>query len=151
MKIRAIIGTGVAGVLVAAGAVLIPLTASAQPAAPAAKVHTLTFTSVTNKSINFSKNAGGGSDVDVNAKGKAIGEDIVYFQFNPKANVGDVSAAVTVNGGIMLLTGITPNGLTYKGTVVGGLAAFRHAKGTWTGKNLNKAGTKTLITIKYTL
>jgi hypothetical protein len=148
MGIRAIIGTGVAGALVAAGAALIPLTASAQPAA--AKVHTLTLISVTNKSINFSKSTGGGSDVDVNAKGKAIGEDIVYFSFNPKTNLGNVSAAATVSGGIVLLTGTTANGLTYKGTVDGGFGAFKHAKGTWTGKNLNKAGTKTLITIKYT-
>lgn len=150
MRIRAIIGTGVAGVLVAVGAVLIPLTASAQPAASAAKVHTLTFTSVSNKSITFSKNAGGGSDVDVNAKGKAVGEDVVYFSFNPKTNVGDVSAAVTISGGILLVTGTTANGLTFKGTVAGGTGAFKHAKGTWTGKNLNKTGTKTLITVKYT-
>jgi hypothetical protein len=137
-------------VLGATAATLIPLAANAQPAAPAAKVHTLTFTSVSNKSVTFSKNTGGGSDVDVNAKGKAIGEDIVYFSFNPKTGAGTVDAAVTISGGILLLTGTTTSGITFKGTVVGGTEAFKHAKGTWTAKNVNKAGTKTLITVKYT-
>ena len=150
MRIRAIIGAGAVAVLGATVAALVPLAANAQPAAPAAKVHTLAFISVSNKSVTFSKNAGGGSDVDVNAKGKVIGEDVVYFSFNPKTNVGTVSAAGTISGGILLLTGTTTNGLTFKGTVVGGTEGFKHAKGTWTGKNLNAAGTKTLITVKYT-
>jgi hypothetical protein len=153
MRVRAIIGTAVAGVLVAAGAVLVPLAASAQPEAPAAaKVRTYSFTSVALKQVGYTNSSFGAADADVNAKGKVVGFDTIYGAFNPKTGTQVGNITVNVAGGLIYLTGGgSVNSPSSKGTIAGGTGAFKHAKGSWVAKNLNAAGTKTAVTIKYTL
>jgi hypothetical protein len=151
MRIRAIIGTGAAAVLATAASTLIPLAASAQPATPTAKVHTYTFISLTHKEIDSSHGVAD-DDYDVNATGKLVGFDTIYGTYNPKTGKVDAYIAVTTTGGMLYgyATG-APNGAIFKGTVTGGVGAFRHAKGTIYARNLNAAGTRSAVTITYTI
>jgi hypothetical protein len=153
MRMRAIIGTGVAGVVVAAGAVLVPMAASAQPAAPtAAKVHTYNFTQITHKQVSPTQTNGLVADDDVNAKGKAIGFDLIYATFNPKNSVLSGYFTVILPGGMIYATfSGNPSDHVYKGAITGGAGAFKHAKGTLYAKDLNAAGTKSAVSLKYTL
>jgi hypothetical protein len=162
MQVRAIIGAGTVAVLAAAGAVMIPLAASAQPAGSAAgapapagaspKVHTYKFVSVTEKQINFSKTSVGFADTDVNAKGKITGFDVVSGTANPKTGNETGYLTIDVPGGLIYATAhgnfASP---TMKGAVTGGAGAFTHAKGTIVVKNLNASGSKAAVTISYTI
>jgi len=148
MRIRAIIGTGLAAAVAAtAGMTLIPLAASAQPT-PAA-THTYKFTSITQKEIDASSSA---ADADYDYVGsKLSGFDTTWGKYNPKTKKIDVDVTVTTTGGILYATvSGAPSASMFTGPVTGGVGTFANAKGTITGKNLNKAGTKTAVTITYT-
>ena len=145
MTIRtSIAAAGAAVVLAGAGAVLVPAIASAH-----STTHTLKFTAVSLKQANFSKTDGGTTEQDVNSAGKTIGFDVINFAFNPTTNTGTVNVALSTHGGILYGALKPSNGPIIKGTVTGGTGAFQGATGTIVGKQLNKAGTKTAVTITY--
>ena len=145
MTIRtSIAAAGAAVVLAGAGAVLVPAIASAH-----STTHTLKFTAVQLKQAKFSKTDGGTTEQDVNSAGKTIGFDVINFAFNPTTNTGSLNVALSTKGGILYGALKPSNGPTIKGTVTGGTGAFQGATGTIVAKSLNKAGTKTAVTIVY--
>src|ERR1700722_2970436 len=142
MKVRAALSAiGLAALLGGSAALAAPAIASAHSV-----THTLKFTSITERSVQFSKTTGGQQDRDVNSKGKLIGFDELYFVMGAhsfKANV-----TVDTAGG-MLYGNLTLTQNSIKGTVTGGTGKFKGAKGTIIAKNLNAKGTRTLVTVKY--
>ncbi len=146
MKIRtSIAAAGAAAILGGTGALLLPAAASAHSV-----THTLKFTAVQTKSVNFSKTAGGSSGQDLNSAGKIIGFDMIYFSFNPKTKTASGGVTLDTNGGFLYGTLKFTKGPVTHGTVTGGTGKFKGATGTITGKNLNKKGTRTAVTIVYT-
>lgn len=127
------------------GALAVPALATAHPA-----THTLTFISVQKQSIPLSKTSGGQQDNDVNAKGKAVGFDMLYFPFS-SASTATVYATFDAAGGFLYgtFTYHTKTGAITNGKVTGGTHAYARATGTIELKNLNKAGTRTAVTIVY--
>jgi hypothetical protein len=76
MKLRTSIAAVGAAVLISGGALAVPaLASSAKPV-----THTIKFISVQKASIGLGTMSGGQQDTDVNAKGKAVGFDMLYFQ-----------------------------------------------------------------------
>ena len=80
--------------------------------------HTLKFTTVTTKGINFTRNSGGDQATDVNSAGKAIGFNVVYENITGK-NSATVDAAFLLKGGLLYATATTTNRKTFKGPVTG--------------------------------
>ena len=146
MKIRtSIIAAGAAVVLGTTGALVLPAVASAH-----STTHTLKFISVTKASIMFTKATGGQQDTDVNAAGKTVGFDMLYFK-SVSATTGNVNVTVDTTGGFLYGT-LTVNfktGAISNGKVTGGTGSFVGATGTIKAKNLNPAGTRTAVTITY--
>jgi len=132
-----------AAALLGTGAFLLPAAASAHTT-----THTLKFISVTKKSANFSKTSGGQADEDI-SKGKIVGFDTIYFTFNPKTKTASGGVTLDTNGGFLYGTLKFSNGPVTHGKVTGGTGIFKGATGTITGKNLNKSGTRTAVTIIY--
>jgi hypothetical protein len=146
MKIRmSIAAVGVAA-LVGTGAFVLPAAASAHSAS-----HTLKFISVTEKSAMFTKTTGGQQDTDVNTAGKIVGFDMLYFTAS-SAPTTAVNVTVDTAGGFLYgtVTINTSTGAPINGKVTGGTGSFTGATGTIKAKNLNKAGTRTAVTITYT-
>jgi hypothetical protein len=146
MKIRtSLAAVGAAVVLGTTGALVVPAVASAHSASA-----TLKFISVTKSSTMFSKTSGGQQDTDVNAAGKTVGFDMLYFTA-VSATTGAVNATVDTTGGFLYGT-LTVNfktGAISNGKVTGGTGSFVGATGTIKAKNLNKPGTRTAVTITY--
>jgi hypothetical protein len=145
MKLRtSLAAAGAAVVLGTTGALVLPAIASANSA-----THTLTFVSVTGKSVGFGKTAFGQQDTDVNAKGKTVGFDMLYIAFTSPTG-GTLNVTVDTSGGFLYgAAAVSKSGGVSKGKVTGGTGSFAGATGTFTAKNLNKKGTRTLVTIKY--
>jgi hypothetical protein len=146
MKIRtSLAAAGAAVVLGTTGALVVPAVASAHSAST-----TLKFISVTKSSTMFSKTSGGQQDTDVNAAGKTVGFDMLYFTA-VSATTGNVNATIDTTGGFIYGT-LTVNfktGAISNGKVTGGTGSFVGATGTIKAKNLNKPGTRTAVTITY--
>ncbi len=144
MRFRSgITALGAAVVLSTMGGLVLPAMASTDSAA----THTLKFTSVTVKSVFFTKTTGGSQDTDVNSAGKTIGFDVVYFTVTGKTTA-TVNAALDTKGGLLYATFTTTNSFrTFKGRVTGGTGAFKGATGTITAKAISS--TKTAVTIIY--
>ena len=145
MKVRAsVVAIGAAALLGGTGAIAVPALASTQVI-----THTLRFTSLSERSVNFSQSTGGQQNRDVNALGKVIGFDELYMAFNLKTGAGRGNVAVVTKGGILygVLT-LTQTSIT--GKVTGGTGKFAGARGTIAAHNLNSQGTKTAVTIRYT-
>jgi hypothetical protein len=144
MKVRTpIAAIGAAALLGGGGAMVVPAIASATAAS-----HTLKFTSVTERSVNFSKTTSAQQDRDLNSKGKIIGFDELYFAFNLKTGVVKGKVTVVTKGG-MLYGSLTATQSSISGKVTGGTGKFKGAAGTITARNLNPAGTRTAVTIRY--
>jgi hypothetical protein len=146
MKLRASLAAmGAALALGTTGALALPAIASAHTG-----TQTLKFISVMNKSIMFTKTSGAQQNTDVNTAGKTVGFDMLYFVAT-SATMGAVNATIDTTGGFLYGT-LTVNfktGATSNGKVTGGTGTFAGATGTIKAKNLNKAGTRTAITITY--
>ena len=144
MKIRKSIAVAGAAAVLGTGAFLIPAAASAHSI-----THTLKFTAVAQQSANFSKTASGQSGTDFSKTGKLVGFDVLYFAFNPKT--GKPSGGVTLDtaGGFLYGTLTPTQGPVTHGLVTGGTGKFKGVTGTITGRSLNKAGTRTAVTITY--
>jgi hypothetical protein len=145
MTIRtSIAAAGAAVVLAGTGAVLLPAVASAH-----STTHTLKFTAVSLKMANFSHTSGGQAEQDVNSAGKIIGFDVINFKVDPKTHALSGGVTVSTNGGFIYGTLKITDRPVIKGTVTGGTGTFQGATGTIVAKSLNKAGTKTAVTITY--
>ena len=146
MKLRtSLTAAGAAAILATTGALALPAVASAHSAPT-----TLKFISVTKGSTMFTKMSGGQQDTDVNAAGKTVGFDMLYFAA-ASATTGNVNVTVDTTGGFLYGT-LTVNfktGATSNGKVTGGTGNFVGATGTIKSKNLNKPGTRTAVTITY--
>ena len=144
MKIRTFLAAaGAAVVLGTTGALALPAIASANSA-----THTLKFISVSGKSVNFGKTAGANQDTDLNAAGKTVGFDMLYFAVT-SATTANVNVTVATNGGFLYGTG-TINFKTNafsNGKVTGGTGSFAGATGPIKAKDLSS--TKTAVTITY--
>jgi acyl-coenzyme A synthetase/AMP-(fatty) acid ligase len=139
------LGISIAAAGAAAALVLPAVAASAQGG-----THTLQFVSVQGKSVMLSQASGGQQDTDVNAAGKTVGFDMLYFLFTA-GSTGAVSAAIETTGGFLYATftfHAKTNTIT-NGKVTGGTGAFAGATGTITTRNLNAAGTRTAVTVTY--
>ena len=145
VKIRKSFAAVGVAVLVGAGALVIPAAASAHTTS-----HTLKFISVTKKSAMFTKTTGGQQDTDVNAKGKIVGFDMLYFKLtSPHGSA--VNVTLDTKGGFLYGTfNVNFNtGKITNGKVTGGTGKFKGATGTIRAKNLNTAGTRTAVTVTY--
>jgi hypothetical protein len=121
----------------------------AASASTAVKSHTVTFTSVEEAAHNYSQTVGSQQDKDVNRAGKVIGYDMLYTVFNPKTETGRITFTAVLNGGFVYGVATVASNPVSRGTITGGTGAFKGAKGTLLAKNLNKAGTRTAVTITY--
>ena len=145
MKVRtSIAAVGTAALLGGTGAFLVPAAASAQSV-----THTLQFTAVQQKSASFSGTTAGEAENDVNKAGKIIGFDVIYIVFNPKTHTASGGLTLDTNGGFLYGTLEFTNSPVTHGKVTGGTGRFKGATGTITGKDLNKSGTRTAVTITY--
>ena len=145
MKIRSSFAVAGAAALAGAGAVAVPAAASAPTTS-----HTLTFISLTKKSVNFTKTTGAQQNTDVNAMGKIVGFDMLYFKLT-SANSSAVNVTVDTKGGFLYGTfnvNFSTSTIT-NGKVTGGTGAFKGATGTIKAKELNSAGSRTRVTITY--
>jgi hypothetical protein len=131
--------------LVGASAFVLPALASPQRAT----THTLTFTSVQLKSINFSRKHFGQSDVDVNSANKKIGFDTLNGVFDPKTGSVTIDVSFDTQGGFMYFHLHSTSESTFAGKMTGGTGKFKHAHGSLTAENLNESGTRTAVTITY--
>jgi hypothetical protein len=146
MKHRiAIAALATAAALGGAGAVLVPA-ASASPSA--VKSHTITFTSVEVATVNYPHSAAQ-QDRDVNKAGKVIGYDVLYSVFNPKTMSARINFTAVTNGGVVYGVANAGASPVIHGTVTGGTGIYKGAAGTILARNLNKAGTRTSVTITY--
>jgi hypothetical protein len=141
---RLIAAVGAAALLGGAGAVVVPAIASAKPV-----THTLKFTAVQTNTATFSRTTGGNAEKDVNKAGKIIGFDVIYFKFDPKTNTASGGVTLDTNGGFLYGVLKFSNGPVTHGTVTGGTGIFKGATGTIVGKDLNKKGTRTAVTVTY--
>lgn len=147
MKTRTSLAGAAAVGLLGAGAFLLPAVAS-----PHSSTHTLKFTSVEQKSINFSRTHFGQLDVDVNSAHKKIGFDTLQGVFNPTTNAAKIDVAFNTKGGFMYfrLHSTSATGNSYAGKLTGGTGKFKHAHGSLVASSLNKSGSRTAVTITYT-
>jgi hypothetical protein len=150
MKARTYLAAAAAAGLVGSGAFLLPAAASTQSPACSCGIHTLRFISVTKNSVAFSSTTAGQQDTDVNYRGQVIGFDQLWISFNPKTGRGSGNFTFDYRGGFIYGTlRLFNSGAT--GTLTGGTGAYRHITGFLVARSLNKAGTRTAVTIRYRL
>lgn len=139
---RSVMAIGAAVILGTTGALVVPAVASAHSA-----THTLKFTSVEKKSMEFTKTTGGQQDTDVNRRGKTVGFDMIYFS-HATATSAAVNITVDTTGGFLYGTG-TISFTTGKvsGKVTGGTGAFRRATGAIKGTAISPV--KEAVTVTY--
>ncbi len=145
MKTRTSIAAAATAGLLGTSAFLLPAMASPQRAT----THTVKFTSVQVKSINFSKTRFGQSDVDLNKAHKRVGFDTLNGVFNPKTGSVKIDVAIDAKGGFMYFHLHSTSESTFAGKMTGGTGKFKHAHGTLVASNLNQNGTRTAVTITY--
>ena len=143
MKLRTSLAMAGVAALLGTGALALPAVASASSA-----THTLKFTAVTNKQIMFNQTSGGSQETDVNAAGKTIGFDVLYFAA-VSATSANINVTFDTTGGLLYGTAnvsIKTNKVT-NGKVTGGTGAFAGATGTITAKSAGK--NREAISITY--
>lgn len=145
MNTRIPIAAAAAVGLLGTSAFLLPALASQ----PSATTHTLQFTSVQLKSINFSKTRFGQSDADIDSAHKVIGFDTLNGVFDPETNTVRIDVSFDTKGGFMYFHLHSTSPTTFAGNMTGGTGKFKHAEGSLVASNLNKSGTRTAVTITY--
>lgn len=115
-----------------------------------ASTHTLKFIAVQKATISFTKTTGANQETDVNAAGKTVGFDMIYFAAT-SASSASVNATFDVKGGFLYGTATVSikTGAVTNGKVTGGTGAFKGATGTIKVKTLNKAATRHAVVITY--
>jgi hypothetical protein len=146
MNVRTRIVTVGAAAVLAAGALLLPAAASAR-----SSTHTLTFISLTSRAIMFTQTTGAEQNTNVNAAGKIVGFNTLNFTVNPSTGKIRADAVINTKGGFLygIVTTTTTSRVSH-GKVTGGTGAFEDATGTIVGRDLNKSGSRSVITITYT-
>lgn len=144
MKLRtSLAAAGAAVVLGTTGAFVLPAVASAH-----STTHTLKYIALSTATISFTRATGAIQDTDVNAVGKTIGFDILYFAATSPSSLA-VNTTVDIKGGFLYAT-FTFNprtGVVTNGKVTGGTGAFAGATGTIKVKTITR--TKHAVTITY--
>jgi hypothetical protein len=144
MKLRtSLAAAGAAVVLGTTGALVLPAVASAH-----GTTHTLKFVSVQKGAVGFTRATGALQNTDVNAVGKTIGFDMLYFAATSPSSLA-VNVTVDTKGGFLYGT-FTFNprtGVVTNGKVTGGTGAFAGATGTIKVKTISS--TKHAVTITY--
>ena len=133
-------------------AFLVPAaSASAAGAAPsAAKTHTLSVTSVQVSQVAYDSGLViNVQDKDLNKAGRVTGYDLLHVVINPKKGTAAINVVFETSGGFVYGVVAGSNTGVMRGKVTGGTGAYVGATGTLLAKNLNKAGTKTAVTITY--
>ena len=148
MNVRRAIATVSAAALVGGGALALGFSADASANTTS---HTLKFISVQEKVIVYSKTSQAEQDKDTTKSGKIIGFDMLNITFNLKTHKGAALVALNVNGGMLFGVVNISNSPTSTGVVTAGVGKFKGAFGTIVAKSLNKAGTKTAVTVTYTI
>ncbi len=144
MKVRmSIIAAGAAVALGTTGALVLPAVASAHSAST-----TLKFIAVQKASHNFTKTTGANQETDVNAAGKTVGFDMIYFAAT-SATSAAVNITVDTSGGFLYGTATVSikTGAITNGKVTGGTGKFAGATGTIKAKAISS--TKHAVTITY--
>jgi hypothetical protein len=147
MKVRtSIVAVIAAAMLCVTGTVALALPAAASPSGG---THTLKFIAVTTNTVVFSKTNTGRQDTDVNSKGKTVGFDSLNIVVNPKTGKGTILESINASGGFMIAALPLYKRKTLSGIVTGGVGTFKGAFGSIVTTALNKAGTRTMVTITY--
>jgi hypothetical protein len=142
MKLRTSLAAAGVAALLGTGALVLPAVASASSA-----THTLKFTAVQKASHSFTKTTGADQETDVNAAGKTVGFDMIYFAAT-SATSGNVNITVDTSGGFLYGTAtVTKTGAVTNGKVTGGTGAFTGATGTIKAKVISSK--KHAVTITY--
>lgn len=136
----AVVATTVSG----AGAFLLPAAGHS-----AAVTHTIRFTATAQKQANLSKTTFAQDEIDRNKAGRIIGFDVINGMFNPTTHKATGHVAFSNKGGILYGALRFSSGTVTTGKVTGGTGVFHGATGTIYGKTINKAGTKTRVTVTY--
>jgi hypothetical protein len=140
-----------AGVLVAAVAVLPSAVGAPRhhpaPRVASAKSHVLKFTAVMQKQTRLGKTGFAEDEKDVK-NGKVIGFDVINATFI-SSSTAKGGVTLSTKGGFLYGTLKFTNNPVTTGKVTGGTGKFKGATGTITGKDLNKKGTRTAVTITY--
>jgi hypothetical protein len=145
MKVRTPLAAVIAAALLCGtGAVAFPAAASS-----AGGTHTLKFIAVTTSTVTFSKTDTGRQDTDVTSKGKTVGFDTVNITVNPKTGKGTILETVNASGGFLIAALPLSKLKTLTGIVTGGVGTFKDAFGSIVTTALNKARTRTAVTITY--
>ena len=146
MKLRtSLAAAGAAVVLGTTGAFVLPAVASAHSG-----THTLKLIEVQNGTVSFTRATGGIRNTDVNAAGKTVGFDMLYFAATSPSTVA-VNLTVDTKGGFLYGT-FTFNPRTSvvtNGKVTGGTGAFADATGTIKVKTISR--TRHAVTIIYSV
>ena len=152
MNLRtSLVAAGAAVVLGTTGAFLLPAVANAHSAAMASApgaTHTLKFTAVEKATVGFTRATGGIQGTDVNATGKIIGFDVLYFAAASPSSVA-VNYTMDTKGGFLYCTFTfdPKTGAVTNGQVTGGTGAFAGATGTIKVKTISR--TRHAIAITY--
>lgn len=151
MKVRTYVATAAAAGMLGTGAFLLPAAAASTQPACGCSVHTLRFISVTKNGIEFSKTNFAQQDTDVTSKGRVIGFDQLNLTVNPKTGRGHGNFTFDYKGGFIYgtLRLKATGGAT--GRLTGGTGKFTRVTGSLVARDLNKAGTRTAVTIRYRL
>jgi hypothetical protein len=145
MKARTPLAAVIAAALICGtGALAFPAVAS-----PAGGTHTLKFIAVTTSTVAFSRTDTGRQDTDVSAKGTTVGFDTVNISVSPKTGKGTILETVNASGGFLIAALPLSKHKTRTGIVTGGVGTFKDAFGSIVTTALNKAGTRTAVTITY--
>ena len=144
---------GAAVVLGTTGWLLLPAVANAHSAAVASApgaTHTLKYIAVSAGTVSFTRATGGIQDTDVNAVGKTVGFDIVYFKATSASTLA-VNTTVDTKGGFLYgtFTFNPKTGVVTNGKVTGGTGAFADATGTIKVKTISR--TRHAVTIIYSV
>ena len=140
MKLRtSLAAAGAAVVLGTTGAFVLPAVASAH-----STTHTLKLIEVQNGTVSFTRATGGIRNTDVNAAGKTVGFDMLYFAATSPSTVA-VNLTVDTKGGFLYgtFTFHPRTGVVTNGKVTGGTGAFAKATGT--------IKVKTISSIEYSV
>lgn len=132
-----------AAALAGAGALLVPAVAGASTTS-----HTMTFVAVVQGRANFSRTSFGEDDKNMR-HGKVVGFDVIHGRVDPTTHTAHGQVALSARGGMMFGTLRFSNGPVTRGRVTGGTGRFAGATGTIYARSLNKADTRTAVTIHW--
>lgn len=88
-------------------------------------------------------------DKDLNKAAKVTGYDLLHVVINPKKHTAAVNVVFETSGGFAYGVTAGSNTGVMHGRITGGTGVFKGATGTILARNLNKAGTRTAVTLTY--